>query len=123
MSKSSFLLSHNDTSKLPTLLYQELHSLFTNISCLSPEQNADESLLKVNKIEVYQILDPISKKFAGEGLPLMNIILYSECDESGCYCGDSSNKPEPLQSQSVASEGFIKQQCGLADHFVSARYL
>ena len=31
--KSCFLLSQTDTKKSPTLLYQELHSSFTNIPC------------------------------------------------------------------------------------------
>ena len=38
--KSCFLLSQTDTKKLPTPLYQELHSLFTNIPCFSPKHNA-----------------------------------------------------------------------------------
>ena len=35
-----FLLSQTDTKKSPTLLYQELHSSFTNLPSFSPKQNA-----------------------------------------------------------------------------------
>ena len=36
--KISFLLFHTNTKESPTLLYQELHSLFINIPCFSPKQ-------------------------------------------------------------------------------------
>ena len=38
--KISFLLPQTDSNKPPTLLYQEPHSLLTNIPCFSHKQNA-----------------------------------------------------------------------------------